>query len=290
MTTIPIHLLNAFVVFNESPNISAAAADLGITQPALSKQLKNLEELSEHRLFTLMGRKKMLTPYGRDLHGQLKSRLSGLQELVLQSGLLHTDPRHAEIRFAARRGIIDRCCREIQFPGSLNFLESSNEEIIAGLLNQKIEIGVVHNVPDSSELIVKPLFKEEFKIVVPKQLLKIKRNYGAGLFADLKNIPCITYKKHDDVLRQLCSANFLDAAELKVSRITSSYSSIAEMVHAKLGWAALPAYLEIDSAKNWIIPIPKDLLKLREFSIAYRREFKDVRWFKDLVKEVTDCF
>lgn len=290
MTTIPIHLLNAFVVFNESPNITAAAAELGITQPALSKQLKSLEDLSEHRLFTLIGRKKVLTPYGRDLQGQLKSRLSGIQELVVQSGLLHMDPQHAEIRFAARRGIIDRCCREIQFPGTVNFLEFSNEQIITGLLNQNIEIGVVHSVPDSSELIVKPLFKEEFKIVIPKQLLKVKRNYGAGLFADLKSIPCIAYKKDDEVLRQLFRAHSLDAGELKVSRITSSYSSIAEMVQAKLGWAALPAYLEIDPAKNWIIPIPKDLLKHREFSIAYRREFKDVRWFKDLVKEVTDCF
>ncbi|MNL21756.1 LysR substrate binding domain protein [compost metagenome] len=204
--------------------------------------------------------------------------------------MLHTDPRHAEIRFAARRGIIDRCCREIQFPGAVNFLESSNEQIIIGLLNQNIEIGVVHSVPDSSELIVKPLFKEEFKIVIPKQLLKVKRNYGASLFADLKKIPCIAYKKDDEILRQLCLANSIDAKDLKTSRITSSYSSIADMVQAKLGWAALPAYLEIDPVKNWIIPIPQDLLKLREFSIAYRREFKDVRWFKDLVKEVMDCF
>jgi DNA-binding transcriptional LysR family regulator len=290
MNTLPIHLLNAFVVFNESPNITAAASELGITQPALSKQLKSLEEKSAHPLFTLMGRKKVLTPYGRDLHRQLKSRLSGLQELVVQSGLLHTDPRHAEVRFAARRGIIDRCCKEVRFAGSLTYLESANDQIIAGLLNQSIEIGVVHSVPDSSELIVKPLFKEEFKIVIPKQILKIKRNYGASLFADLKNIPCIAYSKNDEVLRQLCLANSMDATDLKVSRITSSYSSIADMVQVKLGWAALPAYLEIDPAKNWIIPIPKDLLKLREFSIAYRREFKDVRWFKDLIKEVTDCF
>jgi DNA-binding transcriptional LysR family regulator len=172
----------------------------------------------------------------------------------------------------------------------MTFLESSNEQIIAGLLNKSIEIGVVHSVPDSSELIVKPLFKEEFKLVIPKQLIKVKRNYGASLFGDLNNIPCIAYKKEDEVLRQLCFANSMDVRDLKVRRTTSSYSSIAEMVQAKLGWAALPAYLEIDPAKNWIIPIPKDLLKLREFSIVYRREFKDVRWFKDLVKEVTDCF
>jgi DNA-binding transcriptional LysR family regulator len=195
-----------------------------------------------------------------------------------------------EVRLGARRGIIDRCCREVQFPGSLTYLESSNEQIIAGLLKQSLEIGVVHSVPNSSELIVKPLFKEEFKIVIPKHLLKLKRNYGMSLFADLRSLPCIAYKKDDEVLRQLCLANSMDAGDLKISRITSSYSSIADMVQAKLGWAALPAYLEIDPAKNWIIPIPKDLLKLREFSIAYRREFKDVRWFKDLIKEVTDCF
>ncbi|HEY8272056.1 MAG TPA: LysR family transcriptional regulator [Pseudobdellovibrionaceae bacterium] len=61
MENIPVHLLNAFVVFNESKSIGEAAVRLQITQPALSKQLKQLEERLPNAVFTFSGRKKVLT-------------------------------------------------------------------------------------------------------------------------------------------------------------------------------------------------------------------------------------
>jgi len=290
MTDIPIQLLNAFVIFNESANITEAAKNLGITQPALSKQLKSLEEKMKDPLFTFSGRKKVLTPFGRDLHKRLKDRLGGLQDLIRQCSLMHADPRQAQIQIAARRGIIDRCCGKIKFPGTLNIIEASNDQSLQNLLNQVTDIGIIHSLPETSELIAKPLFKEQFKIVIPKTLMKVKRNYGKHLFEDLTKIPCIAYKMNDEILQRLWTLNSMNPKSLRVTRATSNYISIAEMVSSKLGWATLPAYLEIDGDKNWIVPIPDGVLELREFFIAYRTELKDIDWFKDLIKEITASF
>ena len=68
MNAIPLSLLNSFIVFNESNNITDAATALGITQPALSKQLMLLESILSEPVFLLRGRKKVLTPFGTDLH------------------------------------------------------------------------------------------------------------------------------------------------------------------------------------------------------------------------------
>jgi DNA-binding transcriptional LysR family regulator len=290
MNHVPVHLLNAFMVFNDAGNIVRAAQALGITQPALSKQLKSLEQKIAQPLFSLNGRKKVLTPFGRDLHKQIKHRLGGLQEVVNQASLVHAQAAQATVRIAARRGLIDRCCGKIGFQGRLTFLESANDQIIQELLSQNIEIGLLHDVPDSAELIAKPLLKEEFKLVIPKRFLKTKRNYGKALLQDLMAWRCIGYKEPDEILGRLCIAHNLDPRLLKMNRVTASYSNIAEMVGAKLGWAALPAYIEVSSEKNWMIPIPGDVLKLREFFIVYRKEFHQILWFKELVQEVRQSF
>lgn len=290
MMNIPLQHLQAFVVFGESANIVAAAKTLGITQPALSKQLKALEENMPQPLFGFRGRKKVLTPFAQDLLRELSGRLNGIQSLVHQTELLHDNGQTARVRFAARRGILDRCSDQIRFPGQIHFSEMTNESMIEALLLRKIEIAVLHDPPNSPELIAKKLFNENFQLVIPKSLLREKRVLGKKLFTELAGIPCIAYKTQDEVLAKLCVAHEMDYRSLRIQRITESYSSIALMVDAGLGWAALPAYLSVSNTKNWILPLPAELVTLREFYLTYRKEFHRTKWFQELLSEIKNCF
>ncbi|MGZ3802506.1 MAG: LysR family transcriptional regulator, partial [Bdellovibrio sp.] len=141
MSTIPITLLNSFVVFNESKNIVEAAQKLGITQPALSKQLKQLEQSLSEPIFFLRGRKKMLTSFGQDLHLRLAERIGNLQEVVEHTQKVHSDSAVTTIRIAGRRGILDRISGKINTPRNLHFIESSNENIIGSILSLKADVG-----------------------------------------------------------------------------------------------------------------------------------------------------
>ncbi|HEY8272057.1 MAG TPA: substrate-binding domain-containing protein [Pseudobdellovibrionaceae bacterium] len=180
---------------------------------------------------------------------------------------------------------------KIKFNGTIFFLERSNEEIIESLLDLDLEVGVIHRIPpNTQELIAKPLFKEEFQLVIPKSFLSSRHVFGDALFYQLKRLPCLGYRPHDEVLRTVCSFTSTDMQTLKMMRATENYLSIVEMVEAKMGWAVLPTYLNVSEAKNWIVTIPARAFPARQFYLVYRQEFSSVPWFKDLISEIRSCF
>lgn len=290
MEQIPIHLLNAFMVFNDLQNIIKAAEVLGITQPALSKQLKALETKIPQPIFVLQGRRKILTPFGRDLQKRIKGQIGNIQETLRESLLLHSDLNQIQIRISGRRGILDRISEKLQFKGTLVLNESSNQQVIDDLLSMKTEIGIAYDFPNSFNLVAKPLFKEEFKIAIPKKFIFKLKKYGKPLFEELILNPCLGFKIEDEILNQLCAEHSLSKSHLRINRITSNYSSIAKMVDAGLGWAVIPSYLEVDLKQNWSIPIPREVLTSRKFSILYRHEFSKTPWFNDIIQEIKDIF
>lgn len=290
MEQVPIHLLNAFMVFNDSQNIMKAAETLGITQPALSKQLKALEARIPRPLFSIQGRRKILTPFGRDLQKRIKGQIGNIQETLRETLLLHSDLSQAQIRISGRRGVLDRISTKLQFQGSLIFNESSNQQVIDDLLLMRTEIGIAHDFPDSYNLVAKPLFKEEFKLAIPHKFSLHSKKYGKSLFGQLKLLPCIGFKTEDEILNQLFLENSIPISELQMKRVASNYSSIAKMVDAGFGWAAIPSYLDVDLKQSWIVPIPIEVVTSRKFSILYRHEFSKTPWFNDLVREIRAIF
>lgn len=287
---LPVGLLNAFVVFSDSRNITEAAGQLKMSQPALSKQLRQLEEMLPAPIFAFSGRKKILTPFGRDLHRRLKLRLGDLQEIVRESWTLHTLPERNTLRIAGRRGILDRMSGKLKFGGSLIFLESSNDQVIQSLLSLEAEIGVMHRIPDTHELTVKSLFKEEFQLAIPKSFVSGPPSLNAALFRRLGEKPCLGYKTNDEILAAACAAHGLKLEELRMARATESYPSLAEMVEAKFGWTVLPSYLKLSESKVWSLPLSARMLPARHFFAVYRPEFASVPWFKELIADMQRSF
>jgi len=290
METIPINLLNSFIIFNESKNLVEAANRLRITQPALTKQLQQLEKAMKEPIFTIQGRKKVLTPFGRVLQERLKERLGNIQEVVRQTRELYQTAHHTKLRIVGRRGVLDRILLKLNFDGALLFLESSNDSVIESLMNLTAEIGITHLVPNSYELMAKPLFKEEFQLVIPKSLLSIKPNLGELLFFRLKDLPCLGYKENDELINSICLFYSLEPSAIKMIRATENYSSITSMVVAKMGWAIIPSYLKISKKDTWIIPLPAKALPVRQFFVVYRSEFNSIPWFKALLLNIQSCF
>ena len=77
----PVYLLQTLVVFAEQENLVQTAERLGLTQPTVSRQLQQLEELFPQPLFTQQGRNKVLTAYGLALAQELKPRFLDLERV-----------------------------------------------------------------------------------------------------------------------------------------------------------------------------------------------------------------
>lgn len=271
MNDIPVQLLHSLVVFAEAKNISEAAARLGVTQPALSKQLAVLDAMLPEPAFTLSGRKKVLTPFGQDLYRRLQPRLGALAQVVQDAWTVHADPARATLRVAGRRGVLDRIAPALRFPGAIHFVEASNEEVVARLRSGAAELGVAHRLPDTHELHAKPLFREEFHIVVPKVLARERPS-----LKELRALPALAYKERDELL-----------GEARVVRTTASYPSLSAMVEAGLGWAVLPTYLPVSEKANWILPAKG--LPNRQFYLLYRAEYAQLGWFKEVLAEIINA-
>ncbi len=289
MKKIPIHLLQAFVTFSDSKNIMEAARTLGLSQPGLSKQLKQLEEFLPGKIFTLKGRKKELTPFGQQLYKKIKDQIGSIQEVVKEAWALNASPTHATIRILGRRGILDRLSWQLKFPGTLVFSESSNDAVIHSMKAQEAELGIVHTFPNSSELIAKPLFKEEFQLVIPKKFFSRQPNLEFDLMMKLIDLPCLAYRYEDELVDSLM-ANYSIDKDPQVFRVTESYPSISEMAAAQMGWAVLPSYIRFAEKNCWSLSIPAKALPSRQFYLVYRSEFKSLDWFRELLDEARQCF
>lgn len=289
MQPVPLQLLQAFLVFGESENIGEAARRLGLSQPGLSKQLQRLEDIFPTEVFTFQGRKKKLTPYGEDLHRKLKAKIGSVQELIQQVNVAHSSAENALLRITARQGVLDRIAG-VKFRGSLHFLDRSNEAVIDSLLGLKAEIGITHAIPDAHEIVAKPLFREEFRLMLPKRNFPRQPAVNRELLLRLKIMPCMAYKPEDALLQGIFLFHSVDPYGLRPFRAAENYSVLASMMRSGAGWGLLPAYLGGRVGNYWSIPLPANVVPPRNFYLLYRKEFSGIAWFKELLAEIRGCF
>src|SRR5690606_36884651 len=60
-----LYQLRSFIAVAEAANFTRASGQLNITQPALSQQIINLENVLGHKLLHRLGRRAVLTDSGR---------------------------------------------------------------------------------------------------------------------------------------------------------------------------------------------------------------------------------
>lgn len=77
---LPLTALRAFAVAARSPNLAAAAKQLGVTHGAVSKQIAALEDWLGQSLFARHGRALGLTPYGHILANKINDSIRHMGE------------------------------------------------------------------------------------------------------------------------------------------------------------------------------------------------------------------
>jgi DNA-binding transcriptional LysR family regulator len=98
--------LRTFVTVAEQGTVSRAAAHLGVAQPALSRQIKDLEDELRIRLFDRIRRRLVLTGEGEQLLGHCRGILGAVGSLAEQSELLRR-PDAGVLKVAATPQTID---------------------------------------------------------------------------------------------------------------------------------------------------------------------------------------
>src|SRR5215470_15288189 len=168
-----LRALRYFVYVAEARSFSKAAAQLRVAQPALSRQVRKLEDELGVALMLRTGRQLELTEPGL----LLLQRAHSLMRQVTQTA---DDVRAhgSRINGAMTLGVSPATCEVLgplivrecanRFPDlRLNFVEGFSGYIFDRLINQELTLCLMHNPPRHQGIEIQPLLSEPMYLVGP---------------------------------------------------------------------------------------------------------------------------
>jgi len=279
-----LDLVRSFIAFVESPNIVEAATKLRISQPLLTKHLQLLEAEVEQPLFYFEGRKKKPNLLGRELYRSMKINLDQLLNAAEQVCLAHAAPEQARLRIGGRLGILERLAEDIEFAGHLSFHPMPGPAVERALLRHELELGVSQYRPDSTEIIAKPFFKNQFYVVWSPRVAAETSSLSEKFVAALCEANFISFGSNEI---ETFLAYFGVARAPRVSRVFPDWRSVLELVARGKNWSIVPdAYLG-GAIKAHKIAVPEKILPSAQFYLQYTREFSKLAWFRDVLKQIS---
>lgn len=275
---IELRHLKYFLAVAETLHFRKAAEILYISQPGLSRQIKEMEDSLGVKLFERHNREVKLTLSGLYLKEELSKNLRSL-DAILQHAKLLEDGKEGQLNFgyvgSAMQKIIPVLLLKFtqNHPNILFSLkEMDNNKQIEGLLTKDIDIGFVRleKVPRGIE--IKPVLKEPFCIVLPKNHPMNASNFKA--LSQLKEEHFILFDPeysasyYGKVMEIFDNQGFSPL----VSHSTIHAGSIYKLVENGFGISIVPKSLQ--TKKN-----PK--IKFIELSKIPQRTTLSVIWSKD---------
>lgn len=162
-----------FLALADTLHFRKAAEQLYISQPALSRQIQQLEQQLGLALFTRNNKQVQLTAAGKFLRSELALLLKQLDNLLGQAKQI-SDGVMGSIRMgyvgSAMQNIIPELLGqfksylpEIQF----SLQEMDNQQQVESLLSREIDLGFVRLQKVPATLVLQPVWEETFSLVVP---------------------------------------------------------------------------------------------------------------------------
>jgi LysR family transcriptional regulator, benzoate and cis,cis-muconate-responsive activator of ben and cat genes len=180
--------LKNFVATADVLNFNKASESMYIAQPALSRQIKNLESETGAVFFDRTKKQVRLTAAGMFFRDEAKRILEQLEQAKRRAGQIHRGEA-GEIAIghvsSAMQSILPPFLRQVTnaYPGlKISLTESACTLMFDKIIDRKLDFGIVPNsiAPDVIDEVT--LYKENFVIVMPKTM-KVNIGNKQGLKA-----------------------------------------------------------------------------------------------------------
>ncbi|CCQ75684.1 LysR family transcriptional regulator [Magnetospira sp. QH-2] len=168
--------LKAFLHVAELGSLSRAAERLHVTQPALSRQIRLLEEDLGTRLLTRTGRGALPTEAGQLLESRARPLVAELQAMAGEVAQLETRVA-GEVDLAIPPTLADTTMAELLRDFHVSYPEVKVRVVVAlsgaiheALLRGRVDLGVLYHPLRSANLGAEDLWAEDLDLVAPAQL------------------------------------------------------------------------------------------------------------------------
>jgi len=192
---LPLAPLRTFHVVVQHQTFNKAARQLGITQPAVTQQIRRLEQAAGLKLFQRDGRRLVLTEAGQTLR-VFAERIFHLTDAAVDAleGVTGLQTGHLKVgasRTAGAYYVSDLLNRfKHRHPGVRVSLSVGNSQmILAGILDFTLHAGLIAGRPEDPNLTVVPLIRDRMLVILPPgHMLAGKR---ALTVRDLRGSPLV---------------------------------------------------------------------------------------------------
>lgn len=289
MRNINLHQLATFQVVAKHCSYVRAAEELHFSQPAVSAQIRQLEESLGVKLFDKIGRKTHLTQAGEELYLYSQKIFSLIDETLDTMESLRS-PYYGRLSVGADTTVgtyvIPKFLGKFRqmYPEVEITLEVFNHNYLAeALVSNRIDMGIMGRVPNDIPVFVAPFAANELVIVAPP----------THRLANCERIPLTDLAREHFLMREMGSgtraaleAVFHEAGlPLQVSMQVGNNSAIKQGVQAGLGIALISRVaLDMELETNRLVmldvegfPVMRQwrLLHLKEKNLsATARAFK----------------
>lgn len=239
-----------FLVLAEELHFRKAAERLFISQPGLSRQIKQMEEILEIKLFERHSRKVELTKTGIFLKEKLLSHFKQFDDIIHHAKLFYKgldgNLKLAYVGSAMQKLIPELLIkfREANPNVLINLKENDNKNQIKALLNQSIDIGFVRMERVPKGLMMLASLEETFSLVLPENHKISSSNFkNLSQFKDEDFIlfdSSYSESYYEKVMQIFDDCGFFPS----VSHSTVNASSIYRLVENGLGISIVPTSLK----------------------------------------------
>lgn len=264
--------LKYFVLVAKYENMSRAAEELHITQPALSKSISLLEENLGVELFDRNGRSIKLNRYGKFYLERTESILNEYMRAKEDLAyLVSPDQGEVSIGFMHTLGleVIPSLMTAVKkvYPQMKFQLTQSNSSVLLKKLEMgELDLCLISSLDTNREIVWEKLWDEELYLIVPqahplanKQKVKIK---------DFASDPFISIKKGNSLRKSVDDLYRKEGFRLNVAFEGEEVHTLAGLVESGLGVSLIPHIKGLDQYKLHIIQVDREDCK-REIGLAY---------------------
>lgn len=275
---IELRHLTYFLAVAEELHFRKAAEKLFISQPGLSRQIKQMEDILDTQLFERDKKKVSLTPAGHFLKEEVKFIFNHLEKVERQLKLIG-EGNSGELRIgflgSAMQEVIPNLLLRIKdtYPKVKTSLEElSNFAQIDAVLNDQLDMAFIRVSRVPNTLHMKTVFQDTFSLVLPERYPMLTREFeGMHQFSDDDFIlfsQAYSPLYYDTIMSICQDAGFTP----KISHKSVHAHTIFKLVENQMGIAIVPTALQNGFQMRVKFIELKQIPQRAELSVIWKKE------------------
>ncbi|MEQ2354296.1 LysR family transcriptional regulator [Pseudoalteromonas piscicida] len=245
--------LKTFVEVYRCKNITKAAANLGMSQPAVTAHIQTMETVVGKALFERQARGVKPTPTAHDLALQVSGHIDILEQKIT-SIRARSNAVFGTLNIAGPAEYLSF----VSGPQIANLLQAGNINVVLhignkinifdALINDTADIAIAASAPDPTTFDYLVLDKEQLWLVMNR--LEGREIQDSDITADLlSSYNVVTYDQDLPLVRQYFDRVFNASCNSNVIAICPDIRAIANIIRSGIGYSVLPDYLCRDLIK-----------------------------------------